>query len=456
MNEQAIDIPQISAPICSTETEAVSEAGPSAENMELYGHFLQTIGPGEKRCEKLNCPNFAPAGKYPPRQKFFFCSDAHRKWFFRGHVWGTCAWCGEAIRVRNDNPKVRNHFCNALHNHLFRSDHLIRGRAGIFMPILEEYVSTYVKIHYRKPYGARNALSYFFLFLNEVGIANLDDVTPKVITRFLAWEVERGGPKGPKYLSYVTTFFDWMIGEGRRVHANPVVPRIHRLKAPQRLPRPYSEEEVAEIWRLLTERGNARVRLAVAIGEEAGLRIGEVCNLRLQDVDMAKQTLFVRTPNKTDRSRQCFFHSRTLHYLDLWMQERDPNCGHDFLLHNTRNNPCTPNALNLEFRSVLCLWRRRGKNAIKANETGLDSFSFHRLRHYMATSMARGGADAQAIMAQGGWVTASAMCGYAEVDPTQAARAYNEAMERARAESQVPTKRVSGFEIYRQPISREQ
>lgn len=427
-----------------------TDANPNKAGMELYSHFLKTVGTNEKPCQKPDCPNFARGGVYSSRQKYFFCSDEHRKWWFRGHTWGKCAWCGKAIRVRTDNPKITNHFCNPTHNHLFRSEHIIRARAGGFMPVLKEYLESYCKIHYRRMYGPRNALSYFFLFLNEEGTTNLDQVIPKTITRFLVWESERG-IKNENYLSYVSTFFDWLIAEDRRTHANPVVPRIHKTKRPKHLPRPYSDRELEEIWRLLIERGNARLWLVMALAEETGLRVSEICRLRLRDVDVLKQMVFVTTPNKTDRERKAFFHEKTVQYLQVWMQDRNPNCGHQLLLHNQYGNPCSQNALQLEFRRAVCIWERQGKNPIRANETGLDTVKLHRLRHVMATRMAAGGANASAIMAQGGWVTASAMFGYAEINPAQAARSYNEAMERAKVERNRPTpyKRVSGFDTFR-------
>ncbi|PSH02814.1 MAG: hypothetical protein CXZ00_15565 [Acidobacteria bacterium] len=142
--------------------------------------------------------------------------------------------------------------------------------------------------------------------------------------------------------------------------------------------------------------------MRLAIGEETGLRLGEVCNLRVQDINLEMQTVLVGLPNKTMRERTALFHEKTRKYFEAWMAERDPNCGHDFLLHNNRGGRCTQTTIHLEFRRVLCIWERTGKT--KANDTGLDTFNFHRLRHTMASRLVNGGADAAAIMSQGGWV----------------------------------------------------
>src|SRR5215469_2986989 len=214
------------------------------------------IGENEKPCGRPGCTSFAPAGEYHPRTKHFFCSAECRKksiWFL-SIPWSKCNWCGADIR-RPKRSHLMHRFCSAKCNHLFRCEAIIRERAGSYIPLLTEYIESFARIHYRKTYGVRNALSYFFQFLREENVTDTNQVTPRTITRFMAWEGRRGTIPN-KYLSFVSTFFDWMIGEDRRKHANPVVPKIHRHKTPERLPRPYSEEEMAVIWQILDERGN--------------------------------------------------------------------------------------------------------------------------------------------------------------------------------------------------------
>jgi integrase/recombinase XerC len=409
-----------------------------------------TIGENEKPCSRPGCTGFAPAGEHHPRTKHFFCSAECKKksiWFL-SVPWSSCDWCGGPIR-RPKRSQLKHRFCSAKCTHLFRSDGIIRDRAGSYFPLLTEYIDSFVQFHYRNSYGARNALSYLFQFLLEEKITDISQVTPRTITRFMAWEGRRGGISN-KYISFASTFFDWMIAEGRREHANPVISKIHHCRTPERLPRPYSDEEMAEIEGLLEERGNNRVRLAFYIGLEAGLRISEVCRLRTGDVDLTKQTIFVGIPNKTMSEGTSHFHLKTRKYFELWMAERNPNCGHDFLLHNSLGRPCNQNSLQLEFRRVLCVWERKGgKTPKKANDTGLDDFHFHRLRHRMASSMVAGGADMAAVMGQGRWATATAACGYIRVSSEQSCRSYNEAMERSKTKRHIPQKRTSGFGVYR-------
>ena len=84
--------------------------------------------------------------------------------------------------------------------------------------------------------------------------------------------------------------------------------------------------------------GNPQLKLAIAIGQESGLRIREVCNLRHCDIDLDKQELFVRLPNKTRTERYSPFHKRTTEALGLWLSAR-PALNHDFVFIGTRSAP---------------------------------------------------------------------------------------------------------------------
>ena len=165
----------------------------------------------------------------------------------------------------------------------------------------------------------------------------------------------------------------------------------------------------------------------------SGLRIGELCRLRLQDINLTKQSLFVGLPNKGNRERNAFFADLTNRFYHEWIKERDPECNHDYLFHNTRGNPCTVPSLIHEFCRVLCKIHK-GK---KVHETGFDKWSTHKLRHTMASNMVSAGADAATIIGPGGWNSYQAMCGYARVDVDVARRGYDEATKRARNQARV-------------------
>jgi integrase len=232
-----------------------------------------------------------------------------------------------------------------------------------------------------------------------------------------------------KGASFISTFFKWAMASGYRKHGNPVSTLLHRQPQPKRKPRPFDQAQLTLAWDLLNERGNARLRLAAAIAEESGMRLGEICRLRLQDVFLTQRSLFVRLPNKGNVERDAFFGEKTVRYYAEWLAVRDPRCAHDRLLHNTLRNPCTVASLGQEFNGVLC----KVVHGQSRNVEGFDKWSTHRMRHTMASRLANGGADAATIMAVGGWKTFEAMCLYTQVDEGVARRGYDEAIQKDRA-----------------------
>jgi site-specific recombinase XerD len=303
---------------------------------------------------------------------------------------------------------------------------------GEFKNLVDEYLWGFASYHYRNLSYPRSALRLFFHFLNRQGVKLLEEVTTSTITQYLIWARKSKSRVGPSDVSAITVFFDWLIAEGRRTAANPVVSKIHQPRTKNRLPRPLGPQELEFAWRLLNERGNPRLRFAAAAAEEAGLRIGEICNLRLQDVDPLRQRFFVRLPNKTNQERWAFFGEKTKRLYIEWMAVRGQNCGHDFVIHSLHGRPMRAGTLGPEFRRILC----KTFDGEQVNEIGFDSWSTHRLRHNMASNLVSGGADAATVMASGGWRSCQAMTRYVRVDTRVVRHDYAHAMQRFRETKQ--------------------
>lgn len=396
-------------------------------------HNSRYVGESKCTCDGPGCENFLPAGFYDVRATYYGCCwECWVRRRTKGNRLLKCGCCGKEFLGRAERKPIDGmYFMSARHYGNFKRRKYLTEMCGPFLGLADEYLDGFAKNHYSELQTlqtVRRAIGPWFKFLQEEGITSIRQVTSKTITRYTAWAHDSGRDQLNRVLSYVSTFFKWAIAEGHYDRGNPVVPLIHRMRVPKRLPRPLEDDELELAWKLLEERGNARLRLAAAIAEEAGLRIGEVCRLRLSDVDTKRRRLFVRLPNKGSQERWALFSEKTLKHHKEWMKERHADCGHDFLLHNTLENPCTVAQLGLEFRRTLCK-EVRGK---KLHEAGFDRWSTHRFRHTMATHLANGGADAAVVMAAGGWKTFEAMGGYTRVNPDVARRGYDEAMKKSR------------------------
>lgn len=338
------------------------------------------------------------------------------------------------------------HYVSVEHAGAHRTRLYLEETCGSFLGLVTEYLDELTTRGYKSVGTIRGALCPFALFLNEQGIADLGNVTPKTITNFLAWADAVDHKSAAHDISSLSGFFHWANRNGYRKSTTcPVVPKFHSKKRPHYLPRPYTPEEMSFIWSLADERGNSRIRAVVAIGEESGLRLGEICQLRVQDVDIESRRFFVRLPNKTGCERWAMFSDKTARFVAEWLSDRDPHCEHDQLFHNSVGNPLLPATLHRELCRVLC----KTYAAEQINVEGVEQWSTHRLRHTMASNLASGGASIPVIMASGGWRSVSSMMIYTQNDIAVARRGYDEAMRRHDEQSTTSTsKEILSLDVF--------
>jgi integrase/recombinase XerC len=371
-------------------------------------------------CEGPGCKNVVPAGYDSASRTRSFCSSTCRqREASNKYVIGTCPQCGGPV-MGLMGTKHKKIFCCNDHMLAYETERIL-GATGAFRPMIEEYMATGAANNYSPGtlHTVRVSVTTFFRFATEVeGISTLEEIRPAVISRFIAFQSARGCTSR-NYIGHLATLFNWLIAEERYERGNPIVSRIHHQRCAPASPRPYNEADLNTIWKCVEESGNTRLMLAFAIGEECGLRVGEVANIRLDDIDLSNQTIFVRLPTKNKRTRTVPFHEKVKKYLAAWLAERDPKCSCDNLLHNTAPNHFTGNQLDSWFKKLLS----------KAGEPAA-SFCFHRLRHTWATRLMNNGMELATLKELGGWVSLNSMQRYIRVLPETVKRQYEQAYQK--------------------------
>ncbi len=392
-----------------------SAASPEKAKLPSYviphtGHFVAGCPPLKRHfdaapCEGPDCKNIVPAGIYPARRTRSFCSDTCRnRETATKFVIGTCKHCGgDVLGMMNEVGKKL--FCCDEHWRAHVTEHVM-APTGVFRPLIEEYMATAAANYYATGTlsNVHVSISAFFRFVVQVEkISKLDDIGPKVITRFIAAERERG-ITSRVFVGHLATFFGWLIAEERYHRPHPVISSIHSQRSAPTAPRPYHDQELGTIWERVEKSGNIELMLAFAFGEECGLRVGEVANIRLSDIDAAAQTVFVRLPTKNKRTRTVPFHDKVKKYLELWLAKRNRDCASDHLLHNSALHHFTSGLLDSWF-----------KNLLSGEPEPAGSFCFHRLRHTWATRLVNNGMELAVLKELGGWVSWSSMQKYIKV-----------------------------------------
>jgi integrase len=305
------------------------------------------------------------------------------------------------------------------------------GQNNPFRSLVEEYIR--LNSYYRKASlgGAKSSLAHFFRFAFQVeGLTKLEEIRPSVVSRFIAHERDRGLTSG-NFIGHISAFFGWLLAEERADMSNPVIQRIHSQRGAPTQARPYTDGDLSFIWTIVESCDDVALKLAFAIGKECGLRVGEVCNIRLEDVDRDKQEIFVRLPTKNMRTRRVPFHDDVVKYLDIWLAQRNPKFPHDHLLHSRPLAAFNTGTMSCHFKKLL---RHKAMPAA--------GFLFHRLRHTWATRLMNGGMDLAVRKVLGGWESWNSMQKYIKVLDTTVKRqyeeSYNKLQEKNGAEREEP------------------
>jgi integrase/recombinase XerD len=179
---------------------------------------------------------------------------------------------------------------------------------------------------------------------------------------------------------------------------------IGQLKPPQRsqkIPNYLMNDEVSLILRNCT---NLRERLIIKLLVYTGIRVSELCSLKVSDIDIKSKTLRIRG-GKGDKDRLVVFSEKVVPDLKLYLMEmKDKQGKSDFLL---------PTSKSRKISSVTV--ERIVRNIVK--RTGIaKKITPHTFRHTFATSLLRNGADLRIIQILLGHANISTTQIYTHVD----------------------------------------
>jgi site-specific recombinase XerC len=366
---------------------------------------LTCLGPG--------CSKPIPAGWYGNRRQNYFCSyRCETAYYWSKKPLVRCAVCGKEFHRGYPGHKLCSRKCFSV----WRKRPLNK-RVGRFLPLLEGFCDACRQKSKATHDDFRSNVALLLTFLVKRRIRSVNSVRPVHITEFLKDVRESGRWNDTTALvNSIKLFFDWTVVMEKRKRVNPVVLRFHREKKVKRLPRPYSEAELAVIWRLLEQNGDKALMAAVAFAQQAGCRISEVVALLVSNVDLEKQEARVRLSKTGGAWHTVPFHTKAKQYLQEWLAVRGER-DHDFVFVGPSGAPMATATLRKRLNRVLC------------GPDKLASFSFHRLRGYAATTLAKGKSDVLSIARTIGWRELSSAQHYIALDTADLHEDYHRIME---------------------------
>jgi integrase/recombinase XerD len=245
-------------------------------------------------------------------------------------------------------------------------------------------------------------LARFFEYLKSRHIASIDNVTRQIITSFMLSEKDRGISSNSisRELACLKTFFKFLVRENKI--KEDVTSVIESPKLWKKLPSTLNLEEVESLLKApnVKDLMGARDKACLELMYATGMRVSELINLKMDDVNM--EVGFVRCFGKGNKERIVPFGKKAregiIRYIDkarsAFLKKKVSN----FLFLTRLGKPM----------SRQTFWKTVKKYA---SEAGIKKdITPHSLRHSFATHILERGADLRIVQE---------MLGHADISTTQ-------------------------------------
>lgn len=264
----------------------------------------------------------------------------------------------------------------------------------------------------KKKYEVREStFANYCNLLNNTIVPCLGDIpcekfNNKIIQQFAFWAKEKGGKEGngvsEHYIKDCLLIIKAIIKDGQEENIFPDF-GLKRIKVPKTLmiestKKTYTEEEYKKIIKYILNNINNK-SLGVLIGIFTGMRIGEICALKWEDIDLENKLINVNktaqriynpldefekskiviTPCKTENSQRSVPIAQDLYKMLKTLKTSD----NDYVLTGT-NKLLEPRTFRKFYIKMM-------------NDCGITPIKFHSLRHTFASINIENGTDVKTI-----------------------------------------------------------
>ena len=228
-------------------------------------------------------------------------------------------------------------------------------------------------------------LKQFISFLSSEFqiIDEINEISFQIIRTWIASLLEKGiNPRSVnRKISTLKTYFKFLIREGKLIE-NPMM-KVVAPKSKKRLPVFVEEDQIASLLNEVQfEEGfvGQRNRLIIELFYVTGIRLSELINIKISDVDFNNQS--IKVLGKRNKERIIPLSTTTINSLNNFIENNQKN---HFLFTNLEGEKLYN---KLVYRLV---------NKYIGEISSVNKKSPHILRHTFATHMLNNGADINAI-----------------------------------------------------------
>lgn len=231
-------------------------------------------------------------------------------------------------------------------------------------------------------------LENFIAFLESLDSGrSVSQITEDTILLYMAWlkARDRAVRTITRRLSALRSFFAW-LAEHDRVKENPLA-FLDNPKLPFRLPVFLDKDQINRLLESpdQTAKCGFRDRCVMETLYASGMRVSELCGLKIEDLDLQRGV--AKVFGKGSRERLAPLHGMLLEMLDVyisrWRPAFNPVCGLLFLNRSGKG-------LSRQY-----VWKMIKKYALLCRLP--EDISPHTFRHSFATHLLEGGADLRSV-----------------------------------------------------------
>ena len=259
-------------------------------------------------------------------------------------------------------------------------EHLLSAFAMVDFPGKDQF-EAYMHYKYRRNCSVStlrltvSSLSQFLLFFQQTGKSALEQLDREEIEGFVEFEQDRGlKPNSVRTrLCAVYAFLRYLIE--KKILGYEMLESKIKLKLPDKLPRAIVSEDLN---RLLGVIRRPRDRALILLLLRTGMRIGELLNTKVVDIDFMEQKILIYLAEKTAVGRVVYYCYDAHAALMDWLRRRDPL--KDFLFYGQGRDRLSYQAARMVFKKYLQM-------------AGLEhsGYTLHCLRHTFATDLLNAG-----------------------------------------------------------------
>jgi integrase/recombinase XerD len=279
---------------------------------------------------------------------------------------------------------------------------------------VQDYLRTKLR-HNCKANTIRSSSATILLFLEffkRSGGQHLSAIGAEHISAFVEHEQDRGiSPVSVEgRLNGLYAFLNYLIKHD--VLGADVLRRKLRIKVPQALPRAIDPDEIRQLLAVLKK---PRDRALILTLLRTGMRIGELLNTKVEDINLREQFVQIVEAEKNRLGRVVYLSADARASLSRWMKIR--KCESEYVFYGRLAGPLCYEAARAVFNDCL-------------NKAGLahKGYTLHSLRHTYASELLNAGMPLQCLQELLGHRSIEMTRRYARLTDNTRRQAYYKAM----------------------------